>query len=157
MDSVKWLRQIELLAAEDTASDGYVRLVRSPLAGTRPSERVSAMQVKSAFARPLDGAILMKRRFTVRGAAWAGENRVRQVEVSTDAGKTWQAARLVRDPMPYAWVPWTHEWKIPGAGEYELMARTEDDHGRRQPEGRAADRADDYELNGYQSVRVTVI
>src|SRR5216117_2616506 len=155
MDSVKWLRSIELLPAEDTASQDYIRQLRSQPGGVQPAGRVGAMEVKSAFARPLDGAILMKRHFTVRGAAWAGENRVRQVDVSTDAGKTWQSARLARDPLTYAWVPWTHEWKIPGAGQYELIVRAEDDRGRRQPEGRAAVRADDYELNGYQSVRVT--
>jgi DMSO/TMAO reductase YedYZ molybdopterin-dependent catalytic subunit len=157
MDSVKWLRRIELLPTEDTATDGYVRLLRSPLAGIRASERVSAMQIKSAFARPLDGAILMKRRFTVRGVAWAGENRVRRVDVSTDAGKSWQAARLAGDPLPYCWIQWTHEWKIPGGGQYELMVRAEDERGRRQPEERAAERVDAYELNTHQSVRVTVI
>jgi DMSO/TMAO reductase YedYZ molybdopterin-dependent catalytic subunit len=157
MDSVKWLQRIELLPTEDRASEDYVKLVRSLLTGTRPAARVSAMHVKSAFARPLDGAILINRRFTVRGAAWAGENRVRQVEVSTDAGKSWGAARLGTDPLPYAWVQWTHEWRIPGPGQYELMVRAEDDVGRRQPKERAADRADGYELNSYQAVRVTVI
>ena len=157
MDSVKWLQRIELLPTEDRASEDYVKQVRSLLTGTRPAARVSAMHVKSAFARPLDGAILTNRRFTVRGAAWAGENRVRQVEVSTDAGESWGAARLDTDPLPYAWVQWTHEWRIPGPGQYELMVRAEDDVGRRQPKERAADRADGYELNSYQAVRVTVI
>ena len=82
---------------------------------------------------------------------------MRQVEVSTDAGKSWQAARLAGDPLPYAWVQWTREWKIPGSGQYELMVRAEDDRGRRQPEERATDRADGYELNSYQTARVTVI
>jgi DMSO/TMAO reductase YedYZ molybdopterin-dependent catalytic subunit len=157
MDSVKWLQRIELLPAEDKASDGYIRLVRSLRTGTQSSARVSAMQVKSTFARPLDGAILMNRQFTVRGAAWAGENRVRQVEVSTNAGKSWQAARFTSDPLPYAWVQWTHQWKIPGSGQYELRARAEDDQGRRQPEERATDRVDGYELNSYQAVQITVI
>ena len=51
------------------------------------------MNVKSAFSRPVDGAILTRRRFTIRGAAWAGENRIREVEVSTDGGKTWFESR----------------------------------------------------------------
>jgi hypothetical protein len=87
----------------------------------------------------------------------AGENRVRQVEVSTNAGKSWQPARFASDPLPYAWLQWTHQWKIPGAGQYELRVRAEDDQGRRQPEERATDRADGYELNSYQAVRITVI
>ena len=76
----------------------YVRLTRSLLTGDRPSGSVGAMNVKSAFSRPVDGAILTSRRFIVRGAAWAGENRVREVEVSTDGGKTFSKSQLSREP-----------------------------------------------------------
>ena len=155
MDSVKWLRRVEVLTT-DAENAGYERLTRSLLLGTRPAGRVTAMNVKSAFSRPLDGAILTGRRFMIRGAAWAGENRVRRVEVST-AGKAWQTARLASEPQPYAWVQWMYEWRIPGAGQYDLTVRAEDDRGRRQPAERAADRADDYESNAWQTVRVTAV
>ena len=155
MDSVKWLRAIEVLAEEAPAQD-YVRQVRSLLAGRRPDGPVTVMNVKSAFSRPLDGAILTGRRFIVRGAAWAGENRVRQVEVSLDAGKSWQAARLLANPQPYAWVLWSYAWTIKAAGSYELSLRATDDQGRRQPAARASDRVDDYEWNPAQIIRVTV-
>ena len=85
MDSVKWLRASKCYLPRKGLC-GYIRLVRSLRTGTQSSARVTAMQVKSTFSRPLDGAILMNRHFTVRGAAWAGENRIRQVEVSTNAG-----------------------------------------------------------------------
>src|SRR5690242_3065202 len=111
MDSVKWLRSVEVLGGE-APPQGYARQVRSLLAGTRPAGPVTAMNVKSAFSRPLDGAMLTGRRFVVRGAAWAGENRVRQVEISLDAGKSWQNARLLSDPRSYAWVFWSFDWKI---------------------------------------------
>ncbi len=155
MDSVKWLRKIEVLASE-TDNTGYERLTRSLLLGTRPAGPVSSMNIKSAFSRPLDGAILTGRRFIIRGAAWAGENRVRRVEVTAD-GKSWQSARLGSEPQPYSWAQWTYEWRIPVAGQYDLTVRAEDDRGRRQPAERAADRADEYESNAWQTVRVTVL
>lgn len=158
MDSIKWLRSVEVVAAEPaTAAPNYQRLTRSLLTGTRSAGTITAMQVKSAFSRPLEGALLTGHRFVVRGTAWAGEKRVSRVEVSLDAGKSWQEARLAGAPSPYAWVPWSLEWKIPAPGAYELVVRAEDDAGRRQPAERSADRADSYEQNGYQTVRVTVL
>jgi DMSO/TMAO reductase YedYZ molybdopterin-dependent catalytic subunit len=155
MDSVKWLREVEVLPGE-APEQGYARQVRSLLAGARPAGPVTAMNVKSVFSRPVDGAILASRRFIVRGAAWAGENRVRHVEVSVDGGKSWRVARLLTAPQPYAWVHWSCDWTIARAGSYELAVRAVDDKGRQQPAERPSDRIDDYEWNAYQTIRVTV-
>src|SRR5437867_11192432 len=103
MDSIKWLRGIEVLSGE-APEQGYSRQVRSLLAGAQRSGPVAAMNVKSAFSRPLDGAILVGRRFVARGAAWGGENRVRQVEISVDGAQLWQPARPLTPPQPYAWL-----------------------------------------------------
>ena len=78
------------------------------------------------------------------------------MEVSTNGGKTWQNARLEGDPKPYSWVIWTWDWKIPASGPYELSVRAADEHGREQPAERAPDRADAYEWNTPQTVRVIV-
>jgi len=156
MVSIKWLRGIEVLAGEPP-EQGYQRQVRSLLSGTRPDGPVTAMNVKSAFSRPLDGAILVGRHFTVRGAAWAGEDRVRQVEVSVDSGRSWLPAKLLSQPRPYEWVHWAYDWKIKTAGEYELSVRAGDDQGRRQPSARAPERVDAYESNPSQIIKVTVI
>jgi hypothetical protein len=114
------------------------------------------MNVKSVFSRPIEGAILVGRRFTARGAAWAGENRVREVQFSSDAGKTWQAAKLLSAAQPYAWVHWSYDWTIKQAGSYELAVRATDDQGRQQSASRASERIDDYEWNSWQTVKVTV-
>jgi DMSO/TMAO reductase YedYZ molybdopterin-dependent catalytic subunit len=155
MDSVKWLRGIEVLAGEPPPQD-YTREVRALLTGRRRTEPVTAMNVKSTFSRPLDGAILFGRRFILRGAAWAGENRVRSVDVSMDGAKSWRSARMAAESKPYAWVGWSHEWKIPGPGSYELAVTATDDQGRQQPAERPFDRLDDYEFNQRQLIRVTV-
>ena len=121
---------------------------------------VTDIQVKASFSRPLDGAVLVGRRFMVRCAAWAGEQRVQKVEVSTDGGRAWQAARLLpvegSGPRAYAWVQWEYEWSIPSAGRYELVVRASDDQGRVQPAERTADRIDMHELNYYEKVRCLV-
>ena len=155
MDSIKWLRSVEVLAGE-APEQGYVRQVRSLLLGTRPAGPVTLMNVNSAFSRPTDGAILVGRRFVARGAAWAGENRVHHVEISFDSGKTWQRARLVSDPRPYAWVHWSYDWTIQQAGSYELAVRAIDDKGRQQPADRPSERIDEYEWNTYQKIKVLV-
>jgi DMSO/TMAO reductase YedYZ molybdopterin-dependent catalytic subunit len=156
MDSVKWLRAVEVTTAEAPEQE-YVRRVRSLLTGTRPAGPVTAMNIKSTFSRPTDGAVLTKgRRFIVRGAAWAGENLVRQVEVSYDGGTSWRTARLLSEPRRYAWVHWSSDWTMGRAGTYDLSVRAADDKGRVQPAERPSDRVDPYELNACQTIRVTV-
>ena len=54
------------------------------------------------------------------------------VEVSTDAGKTWQAATLEPRLSPYSWVIWNHEWQISISGEHVIMVRTTDGNGKTQ-------------------------
>jgi len=149
MSSVKWLRVVDLTDREDT-SEAYRRRLRSLLAGVRVAEPVGAVEVKSVFSRPLEAAILTGRRFVARGAAWAGEKPVQTVEVSTDGGKSWGRAGLGK-PVPYTWVLWEYEWKIPGAGDYELVVRADG-----QPAERASERVDEYEQNVWQRIRVTV-
>jgi DMSO/TMAO reductase YedYZ molybdopterin-dependent catalytic subunit len=159
MDSVKWLQRIDVLDAasdDSAAARDYIRLTRSMLLGVQPAGRIAEMSVKAVFARPVDGAILTRKQFIVRGAAWAGEHRVRSVEVSADAGKSWAPARLTSDPLPYAWVHWAYDWKVPGPGVHELAVRASDDAGRTQPANRARDRADSFEQNSWQTIRVTV-
>lgn len=159
MDSVKWLQSIEVLQREEEAGAAQTyRRIQSRVGGARDAGPVSAMQVKSVFSRPADGAILLGRRFTMRGAAWAGEKRVQTVEVSADGGNSWEAARFPPPaPQPYAWVHWEYSWRIAGPGSYELVCRATDESGRIQPAVRPAERADEYELNTRQVVRVSVV
>ncbi|WP_265108800.1 sulfite oxidase [Halosolutus halophilus] len=68
----------------------------------------------------------------VRGVAWAGDDAVDRVEVSTDGGETWSDAELFGPEYSGAWRLFRYEWNAePGA--YELLSRATDDLGRRQP------------------------
>ncbi len=155
MASVKWLDQVEVVTAAP-AQPEYQRL-RKSFFGTREDGPVGPMQVKSAFCRPVDGAILTRKgRFVVRGVAWAGPRRVARVEVSADGGKTWQPATLNDPALPFAWTRWSWNWTVAAAGEYELAVRATDDAGNQQPLERMRERADPYEQNQIQPVHVTV-
>jgi DMSO/TMAO reductase YedYZ molybdopterin-dependent catalytic subunit len=143
MASVKWVEAIDVVGTADNA--GYI------LGDGKP---VTAMLVKSAFARPLDGAVIFGRRFVVRGAAWTGEGRIGVVELSTDGGRSWSAATLLDAARPYTWVRWQSEWKIPAAGSHALIVRAVDDAGRTQPAGSPG--ACEYGQNAWQRVKVAV-
>ncbi len=154
MDSVKWLDSIELTDTPDESKE-YRRRTQS-LLGAATGDPVRGVLIKSVFSRPIDGAVLATRRFTLRGAAWAGEGRVAKVEVSTDDGSTWVPARL-GEAKPWSWVFWQCDWRIPRAGEHRLAVRATGDRGDAQPAARDPRRADAYEQNAWQRIAVTAI
>jgi DMSO/TMAO reductase YedYZ molybdopterin-dependent catalytic subunit len=69
----------------------------------------------------------------VRGHAWAGEDTVKKVLVSTDYGNHWQEAKLSSPANKYAWYDWETELRFRGKGYYEIWARAFDDKGNAQP------------------------
>jgi hypothetical protein len=79
--------------------------------------------------------------YRITGAAWAGENDVERVDVSTDGGKTWSPARLQGKPVRYAWRLWELPWRVPQqTGAVTLMSRATDSQGRTQSLTREPDR-----------------
>ncbi len=140
--SVKWLSEIRIL--REPYEGGYMNpgycLPRSPL---RPGEAmkpedsvpITAMGVKSIIVRPLDGATLNRGLVRMSGTAWAGEQQVVRVDVSTDGGGSWHEAQLDSRQAPYAWRLWTYAWQPAAAGNYVLMSRATDTAGNTQPAG----------------------
>jgi len=134
MDSVKWLKQISI-AREPFAgfyqSRRYYEARRSGDLTTRGP--LGAMRLKSQIARPLNDARLAVAPLTIAGAAWCGDSEVARVEVTTDGGRTWQAAKLGADHAPLAWRLWSYEWQPAAAGKTIIAARAYDTRGRAQP------------------------
>jgi len=89
--------------------------------------------VKSLITAPAAGAVVPVGRVLIGGVAWAGEDDIKQVEVSTDSGRTWKATRLGRDRAPYAWRRFDHEWHVREPGAYLVVSRATDSRGRVQP------------------------
>lgn len=134
---VKWLRHIEVL---DHEFDGFWMKTAyrhppghvEPGAAVDPAAMVSVtdLAVKSVIATP-HGSI-KPGPVSIRGTAWSNTSPVTRVDVSVDAGKSWQAAKLGKDQSRYAWRLWELSWKA-GQGEQTLIARATNAAGQVQP------------------------
>lgn len=138
--SCKWLTEIKVLDSEfvgNFMNPGY----RFPNGPVKPGDAVkpedthplTALTVKSVISGPAEGATVKAGRVAVNGAAWAGEADIAKVEISTDAGSTWAAAKLGQDKAHYAWRLWTYDWKATKGGDYTILSRATDTQGRTQP------------------------
>ncbi|ELY59804.1 oxidoreductase molybdopterin binding protein [Natronococcus amylolyticus DSM 10524] len=81
---------------------------------------------ESAVTVPEDGTV------EITGVAWAGDDDVAGVEVSTDGGDSWAEAELFGPDYAGAWRLFQYDWEAT-PGEYVLASRATDDRGRRQP------------------------
>ncbi|HET7324552.1 MAG TPA: sulfite oxidase [Halococcus sp.] len=68
----------------------------------------------------------------VRGVAWAGDDDIERVEVSTDNGDSWHDAELFGPAYAGAWRLFCYEWDA-DIGSHILLSRASDDRGRIQP------------------------
>lgn len=132
---VKWLRRIMVL---DRPYEGFFmdKVYRVFQKGQDPAagEIVTGIKLKSIFTQPLPGERRPAGNIAVLGAAYAGEERVARVEVSTDDGVSWQAAECIGPDEPFAWRQWQFVWQAEQGGRYTLLCRATDRRGRRQPE-----------------------
>ena len=119
---------------------GYsYRIPRYPVVpGSRPPEQdmkiLTAWQVKSLITAPAaDSKFNTGKPIAVRGHAWAGENQVDKVMISTDYGISWKDARLTQPANKYAWYHFESELSFADKGYYEIWARAFDKQGNAQP------------------------
>ncbi|HLW51842.1 MAG TPA: sulfite oxidase [Candidatus Angelobacter sp.] len=160
--SCKWVAEIHVI---DKEFDGnfmkpgyrYPNHAVEPGGSISPDEThaLTSLRVKSIIAGPVEGATVKAGMLHVHGAAWAGEDDIAKVDVSTDSGATWHAAQLGSDRARYAWRLWSFSWKPPRSGDYTLMSRATDSQGRTQPES-AAWNPSGYLYNAIDKVKVHV-
>lgn len=91
------------------------------------------LDVKSIITRPINGARVSSGEVAITGYAWTGEAEIKIVEVSTDLGRTWHKAKIIRNGGRYAWSLWEYKWRADKPGFYLLMSRAADTRGRVQP------------------------
>ena len=118
--------------------DPAYRYPKHPMAPGTPVNRadlevIEGMPVKSYITGPADGDKIPLAQTMLRGMAWAGEESIAKVDVSTDGGSTWRAAQLSSQNLPFAWRLWTAEWTPSEAGYYTILSRATDSGGRVQP------------------------
>lgn len=154
---VKWLHRINVL---ENPYEGFFmdKVYRVFQKGQDPKEGevVTGLNLKSIITQPLMEEELPPGNITILGAAYAGEERVKQVEISTDDGKNWDHADFLGPDEPYAWRQWQYIWKALEPGEYSIMARATDQNGRRQPMN-ASWNVQGYGNNGVREHAIRVI
>jgi hypothetical protein len=119
---------------------------------------LESMPVRSIVTAPADGSRYPEgtRTIEVRGAAWAGDETVRRVDVTADGGATWTAADMQPPRNRYDWVRWRVSLALPGDGFYEIFARATDAQGRAQPFRAANWNPNGYGCNVMHRVAITV-
>ena len=138
--SVKWLTHLQVSTRDHDgpfvqAAYRYPRRPVRPGAAVAPAEMqpVQGLFVKSLITSPAAGAVLAPGTVRIAGFAWTGEADITRVDVSTDNGRTWSAARLSADRAPYAWRQFEHLWRPAQTGSYVVLSRATDSRGRVQP------------------------
>ena len=137
MTHVKWLQAI---TAVDEPFTGWQQDVAYHVRGSEEEkgEPVTRMLPRALMIPPGFPEFLSRARHVeaglcaLEGRAWSGWARIAMVEVSTDGGATWQAARVRPPVSDFAWSGWSFDWDAE-AGEYELMCRASDEAGNTQP------------------------
>jgi DMSO/TMAO reductase YedYZ molybdopterin-dependent catalytic subunit len=139
---VKMLNDIEVLDAPD---DNYwmktaYRIPDTPHASVKPGETGFATvpinrMVPRAFFTNLGDVAHVPRHGPValRGIAFGGDCGVARVELSRDAGATWQAADLGRDEGSYSFRQWTMQIPAPASVDVTVLVRCTNTKGVAQP------------------------
>ncbi|MFI7028490.1 sulfite oxidase [Microbispora rosea] len=127
--SIKWVGRIEVsdrpLSVPWNTED-YV--IVSP---GRPAVPITSTPVASLVELPWP-ARLHSGPQTIRGRAYAGEDRVTAVDYRIDDGP-WLPADLDGPGLAGVWTRWRFPWD-PAPGAYVVRVRATDEHGRSQPD-----------------------
>jgi sulfite oxidase len=134
---VKWLQHIEVLDRDFEGfwmKTGYRHPSHPVAPGTAVDPRdmvpVTDLNVKSVIARPGDWAA--PGLITVQGVAWSNAAPVTKVEISFDAGRSWNMANLTGRPAKYGFRRWTYSWQAV-EGRHTLVSRATNSAGQTQP------------------------
>lgn len=129
---IKWLRRLHatpdaMHSREETSH--YTDL----LADGKARQFTFELDAKSVITRPSGEQQLAGKGFhEISGLAWSGRGLITKVEISTDAGKTWQAAELQEPRHAKAFTRFRLPWSWDGA-EVTIQSRATDETGYVQP------------------------
>jgi sulfane dehydrogenase subunit SoxC len=144
--NVKWLRRIEISDApyftrEETSK--YTYPVKDKI-------RMFSfeMDARSIITYPSFPQKVERGWIEIRGIGWSGRGNVTKVEVSTDAGKSWNEARLQGPVLEKAHTYFRYLWQWNGS-ETEIMSRVTDETGYTQPTLKQLINARGKDIGGY--------
>ena len=122
MKHCKWLTHIEVVNYD---YQGYWQ--------QRGWSDAAPVRMTSRIDAPLTGStIKTNQTMYIAGVAFSGNKGISEVDISTDAGQTWQRATLKQPLSGITWVLWELAWQPPKAGSYTIVARAIDLEGNVQ-------------------------
>lgn len=121
MKNVKWIMEIEVTEANYL---GYWQ--------QRGWSDEAVIETMSRIDRPGSYQELVGSDQEVRGIAFAGSAGIQKVEVSTDGGRRWNAARFDPPLSRDTWVLWRYDWQAPAPGVYRILVRATNGTGQLQ-------------------------
>jgi sulfane dehydrogenase subunit SoxC len=129
--NVKWIRRIELsdrpfMTREETSK------YTEPMADGSARMFSFLMDARSLITYPAYPVTVTRGWIEINGIAWTGSGRITRVDVSTDGGATWDAAKLQEPVQPKAHTRFRHLWNWTG-GDAVIMSRAVDETGYVQP------------------------
>ncbi|MDB4891356.1 MAG: oxidoreductase molybdopterin binding protein [Gemmatimonadetes bacterium] len=151
---IKWLRRLEVISEPNMSRDETVKYT-DPLPDGTSRQFSFVMDAKSiitgpAYPEKLSGAGW----WPITGLAWTGRGKISRVDVSVDAGRSWQLAEIVGSALPYAHTRFQYMWKWDGKPA-TLMSRAHDETGYVQPTleeyRRVRGKGTDYHFNAIRS------
>jgi len=141
--SHKWLTKITIREKEHDGpgmTGTSYRVTINPMvpggkADPKNMRILESMPVRSIITSPSNGTKLAAgtRELKLRGASWAGDLAVRQVDVSVDFGQSWVRTNLSQPKNRFDWQRWTANVRVPSDGYYEVWSRATDASGKAQP------------------------
>jgi sulfane dehydrogenase subunit SoxC len=136
MAHVKWLHDITVTDAPFAGfQQAAYRLRQDP---DEAGVALTRMEPRALLIPPGWPDFMSRTRFVhpgpveLRGRAWSGHAPISTVEVSTDDGATWTAAKVESATGDWAWRGWKMPWHAQ-PGHHALCARATDQSGRSQP------------------------
>jgi DMSO/TMAO reductase YedYZ molybdopterin-dependent catalytic subunit len=142
-DGASWVKWLVRVTVQDQPGEGFFMMpaYRFPKHNVEPGsaappedlEIIEGMPVKSLITSPQHQSKTRFGPLSIKGVAWAGEEKISRIEVSTDGGSRWQAAEIDSQNLNFAWVLWKYAWKPSRPGYHTVMSRATDSAGRVQP------------------------
>lgn len=129
--NVKWLRRIEVGDAPFMTREETARY-SEPLKNGTIRQFSFVLDARSLITFPAYPTVLEKGWVEIRGLAWSGRGRIRQVDLSTNGGRTWQPATLQAPVLSKAHTRFRMLWNWDGQAT-EIMSRAVDETGYVQP------------------------
>jgi sulfite dehydrogenase len=159
-----WVKHLNEITVLDKEFDGFwmkgaYRIPDNDCAcvepGTAPkaTRPIGKLNVRSFITSVADGAKVAPGELALKGIAFDGGSGIKQVDVSTDGGTTWTAAKLGNDLGKYSFREWTLAVKL-DAGDHVLKVRATANDGAVQP-AEAKWNPPGYMRNVIETVRVT--